>query len=112
MEIREETRGGIVILHPAGRIDSATMAAFETRLARTVSAGRVRVVIDMAEVSSVGSAGFRALLQASKQARTAGSRIVLAGLTPAVRKAFDSSGFTGLFAMHADVEAALKALGA
>lgn len=112
MEIREEIRSGVVVLRPVGRIDSGTMAAFETRLARTLAGGRVRVVIDMAEVSAVGSAGLRALLVTSKTAHAGGSRIVLAGLTPAVRKAFDSSGFTGVFAMHADVDAAVKALGA
>ncbi|WP_448189194.1 STAS domain-containing protein [Azospirillum sp. sgz301742] len=111
MEIREETRNGIVVLRPAGRIDSGTATAFEARVAQAVAAGRVRVVIDMAEVVAVGPAGLRSLLMATKRAHAAGSRIVLAGLSPAVRKAFEVSGFTGMFAMHADVDAAVKALG-
>lgn len=110
MEIREDIRDGIVVLHAAGRIDSGTAATFEARLAQAVAGGRVRVVIDMAEVSAVGPAGLRSLLMASKRARTTGSRIALAGVSPAVRKAFEASGFTGLFTMHAGVEAALKAL--
>jgi len=111
MDIREESRNGVVVLRPAGRIDSGTAPLFEKRVAQAVAGGKVRVVIDMAEVSGVGSAGLRSLLMASKTATAGGSRIVLAGLSPAIRKAFDTSGFTGLFAMHADVEAALKALG-
>lgn len=110
MDMREETRNGVVVLHPAGRIDSGTAVAFEKRIAQTVAGGKVRIVIDMGGVSGVGSAGLRSLLMASKRAHAGGSRIVLAGLSPAVRQAFDTSGFTGLFAMHADVEAALKAL--
>ncbi|WP_431855705.1 STAS domain-containing protein [Azospirillum sp.] len=110
MDIQEETRNGVVVLRPAGRIDSGTAAVFEKRVAQAVAAGKVRVVIDMGGVSGVGSAGLRSLLMASKRAHAGGSRIVLAGLSPAVRRDFDTSGFTGLFAMHADVEAALKAL--
>jgi anti-anti-sigma factor len=111
MDIREEIRNGIVVLRPSGRLDSGTATAFETRLVQAVAGARVRVVIDMAEVSAVGPAGLRALLMASKRAHAAGSRIVLAGLSPAVRKAFEVAGFTGMFAMHADVDAALTALG-
>lgn len=111
MEIREETLNGVVVLRPAGRIDSGTAAAFERRVAQTVAAGRVRVVIDMGGVSGVGSAGLRSLLMTSRRARAAGSRIVLAGLSPTVRRAFDAGGVTDLFALHADVDGALKALG-
>jgi len=110
MDIREETRNGIVVLRPSGTLDSGTAAAFEKRVVQTVAGGRVRVVIDMAGVGGVGSAGLRSLLMASRRAQAAGSRIVLAGLPPAVRRTFESSGFTDLFALHADVEAALKAL--
>ncbi|HYG89762.1 MAG TPA: STAS domain-containing protein [Azospirillum sp.] len=110
MQIREETRNGILVLIPRGRIDSGTSAAFEARLAQAVSGGKATVVIDLAEVTAVGSVGLRSLLVATKAARAAGSRIVLAGLPESVRQAFVVSGFSGLFAVHPNLDAAIRAL--
>ena len=111
MDMREETRNGILVLRPSGTLDSGCAAAFEKRVAQALAGRKARVVIDMAGVGGVGSAGLRSLLIASRRAQSAGSRIVLAGLSPAVRRSFDTCGLTGLFAMHADVDAAVRAMG-
>jgi anti-sigma B factor antagonist len=110
MDIIEETRGGILILRPVGRIDSATAGAFESRIVQAVTAGPGAVVIDMAGLSYISSAGLRALLVAAKRARpagggtagggTAGGRIVLADMPAPIRDVFDMSGFSSLFDIH------------
>lgn len=110
MQIREETRSGILVLTPVGRIDSGTTPAFAARLAQAVSGGANAVVIDLGEVTGMGSVGLRSLLTATKAAHTAGRRIVLAGLPDSVRQAFLASGFGGLFPAYANLDAALRAL--
>jgi len=112
MEIRQETRNSVLVLTPTGRIDSGTAAAFEARLSQAVAGGKAKVVIDMSELGHVGSTGLRALLLSAKKARTAGSRIVLAGLPSIVRPVFAASGFADLFAIHPDVDTAVGALDA
>ncbi|HEY0835207.1 MAG TPA: STAS domain-containing protein [Azospirillum sp.] len=111
MDISEETRNGILVLKPAGRVDSGTAGAFEARLVQAVSNGAASVVVDMAQLAYISSAGLRALLVAAKRARPAGSRIVLAAMSPAIREVFDMSGFTSLFEIHANADDAVSALG-
>ncbi|MGQ9369069.1 STAS domain-containing protein [Azospirillum sp. ST 5-10] len=110
MDIQEETRNGILVLKPAGRVDSGTAGAFEGRLVQAVAGGQASVVVDMAQLAYISSAGLRALLVAAKKARPAGSRIVLAAMAPSIREVFDMSGFTSLFEIHANADAAVQAL--
>ncbi|WP_029009199.1 STAS domain-containing protein [Azospirillum halopraeferens] len=110
MDINEETRNGILVLKPAGRVDSGTAGAFETRLVQAVNAGQASVVVDMAQLAYISSAGLRALLVAAKRARPAGSRIVLAAMSASIREVFDMSGFTSLFEIHTNADAAIQAL--
>lgn len=111
MDMAEETRNGILVLAPAGRLDSANAAAFEARLVEAVAAGRVGVVVDLARLTVLGPAGLRAFLVAARRARPVGGRILLAGLSPSVRQVFESSGFATLFVIHPTVEEAVKAAG-
>lgn len=111
MEIGEESRNGILVLKPSGRIDSGTAGAFEARLVQAVTPGPSKVVVDMAILSYISSAGLRALLVAAKKAKPAGSRIVLAAMSSNIREVFDMSGFSTLFEIHpndADATAALS----
>lgn len=110
MNITEETRGGILILRPAGRIDSGTAGAFETRLVQVVGGGAASVVVDMVDLTYISSAGLRALLVAAKRAKPAGSRIVLAAMSANIREVFDMSGFSTLFEIHPGADAAVSAL--
>ena len=110
MEITEETRDGICILKPAGHIDSGTAAAFELRLLQAIGADPVRLVVDMGRIASLSPVGLRVLLVATRQARLAGGRIVLAAMPASLRALFNDSGFSGLFEIHATAEDALNSL--
>lgn len=111
MEITEETRSGVTVLKPVGRIDSATSGAFEARLVEAVvGRGKASVVVDMTALTYISSAGLRALLVAAKKAKPAGSRVVLAAMAPTIREVFDMSGFSTLFEIHPGPDAAVSAL--
>lgn len=111
MQIDEETRGGVLILRPTGRIDSATARAFEARLIAAVDPGPAVVVVDCGGLTLLTSAGLRALLKAAKRAKPVRSRILLAAIPAPARPVFDVSGFSSLFETHASTDAALAALG-
>ena len=112
MDITEEQSGGVTVLKPAGRIDSGTAGAFEARLIKALGNGPNRVVVDMAQLAYISSAGLRALLVAAKKARPAGGRIALAAMAPPIREVFDLSGFSSLFEIYPDGPAAVAALAA
>lgn len=110
MEIREENRGKAVVITVSGRIDSNTAAELEAVLPARVEANGATVV-DLAEVAYVSSAGLRVLLKGAKAAKAAGKGLVLSGLSPSVREVFDISGFSSIFALQPDLDAALAAVG-
>lgn len=110
MNIKEETVNGATVLKTEGRIDSGNAAEFEARLVQAVGGGKSRVVVDMAQLNYISSAGLRSLLVAAKKARPAGGRIALSAMAPHIREVFDLSGFSSLFEIHSDAAAAVAAL--
>ncbi|MES2495913.1 MAG: STAS domain-containing protein [Pseudomonadota bacterium] len=109
MDISENSRDGALVISAVGRIDSTTAGALEA-----VLPGRVRdnavVVADLSGVPYVSSAGLRVLLIGAKAAKAAGHKLIITGVAPAVREVFDISGFTKIFTIAADVDAAIASI--
>ena len=102
-----------VVLSPAGRIDHSSAEAFRGALAphlERCAAGRDQVVLDLAGVDYISSAGLRVLMLAKKQAKAQGGSFAVAGLVPAVREIFEISRFTVVFDIFASVRDALARL--
>lgn len=95
--IEQETAGDIIVIAPAGRIDSATAKTLEAAVLGVVDAGNNRLVVDLSAVDYVSSAGLRVILLAGKKAKAGGGGLVLAGLQPTIRDVFEISGFLRLF---------------
>jgi len=109
MQINEETRGEVLLITPSGRLDSSSAGQLEAVLPARAQATKA-LVLSLADVPYVSSAGLRVLLMGAKAAKANGNRLVLAGLAPSVREVFDISGFTAIFAIEGDVDAALASL--
>lgn len=108
MKIESEQIGGTTVIRAAGRLDGTATAGFEQAVTQAMEAGgNPRVVIDMAGVEYVSSAGLRSLLVAAKRARSEGRSLGIAALTPVVREVFEISGFATIIPTHARVEDAL-----
>jgi anti-sigma B factor antagonist len=109
MQISEQSRGGALVIQASGRLDSSSAGALEAVLPARIHAND-KVVLDLAEVAYVSSAGLRVLLIGAKAARAGGKKLALAGLSESVAEVFDISGFTALFTIAADVDSALAVL--
>lgn len=109
MDIREETRGDVLLVLAAGRLDSNSAATLEAVVPARAQE-RAKLLLDLAGVPYVSSAGLRVLLMGAKAARAKGHRLVLTGLSPSVREVFDISGFTSIFSIETDVDSGLAAL--
>jgi anti-sigma B factor antagonist len=68
---------GVSVVVAAGEIDLATSEPFEASLARAVDCDRP-VVVDLCDVSFIGSTGLRAVLQARAKLDGAGRPLALA----------------------------------
>lgn len=107
METVLEIRGDIAVLAITGSVDGTTAellaAAFDTELAT----GRTRLVAALSGVDYTSSAGLRVLLSTVRSVREAGGDLRLAGASRHVLKVLDMSGFTGIFKIFPDTDAAV-----
>lgn len=97
LTIQHVTEGGVDVLAPAGRVDSATAKSLETEALALLDTGPARLVMDFSQVDYISSAGLRVVLLSGKKAKGAGGTLVLCGLGPAIRDVFEISGFLRLF---------------
>lgn len=107
MIVHHESRGPMQVFRPVGRLDNVTSADLEALLIEKLDGGCTHVVLDLADLDYVSSAGLRVILMAGKRLRTIGGRLVLARLRDSVRDLFEMSGFLSLFPIAESVEQAL-----
>ena len=105
LEIRDEPVGEIRVLSLVGRLDTDTAADLELAVQDLIDAGAKDFLVDLSGVGYVSSAGLRVLLMLGKSIDGKGS-LRLCGLNPTVRQVFDVAGFTQLFAISANRDAA------
>jgi anti-anti-sigma factor len=100
MEIAEERSAGALVVAPAGRVDSVSSGELERHLLSRLDAGEKRLVIDLAGVDYISSAGLRVLLMAAKRLKPPAGMLVLCGMGPSVRTVLELAGFLPLFAVE------------
>ena len=110
-EVETRAEDGATIVAVAGSVDAVTSPRLSEALQAAVTGGGQRVVVDLAGVTYISSAGLRAILSGVKAARTAGGDLVVAAAQPRVRNVFELAGLTTIVAFHDEVAAAVAGLG-
>ena len=105
MEIGKSRIGGFLVLRPVGRLDNATSAEFQPVLLRAVTAGDADVIIDLAGVDYISSAGLRTLMTASKM-KPRGRRLAVTGIRGIVQEVFTISRFHHVIAVFDSIDEA------
>jgi anti-sigma B factor antagonist len=112
MAFGETTVGGAALVKADGRIDMSNADAFKDSLISAVSTAKSAVIVDMAGVDYISSAGLRSLMIAFRSAKAAGKAFGVAALTPLVLEIFTISRFNLVFPLYGGVREALYAVGA
>jgi len=107
MNITERVENGIAVFVLEGRIDTEGAVDMDLALQATVSAGQHKMVLDMAEVRYIGSAGLRTLAGVLTRNREANGDLKLATLNPKVMRVFQIIGFDKFFSIYDTLEAAI-----
>jgi len=110
MRIDEERAERALVIAPLGRLDSVSSGELERFVVTRIDAGQRRLVLDLAGVEYVSSAGLRVLLMAAKRLKEPPAALVLCGLGPAVKGVLELAGFLPLFAIEAARPQALARL--
>ncbi|HEY4691650.1 MAG TPA: STAS domain-containing protein [Anaerolineae bacterium] len=103
---RELKRVNVVSV--SGRVDSAAAPDLEKSLQSLIESRRNQIVVELADVDYMSSAGLRALVSALKAAKKGGGDLVIARPSSRVREVIDLAGLTSVFTMHDDT---LEAVG-
>ena len=109
---RESVRPDLTVLQVDGRLGSASSGALIEAIVRAIEAGDRQLVVDLANVDYISSAGLLALDAAAGRTHVAGGTLILCGLTEPVRLAFDLSGLLPHFSVETTRAVAIAKLSA
>lgn len=107
MDIRQTTEEGAVVLEILGRLDGGTSDLLAARLAAVLAERPATLVLDLAGLDYLSSAGLRVLMVAAKQVRSLQSTLALCALKTNVRELFEISGLTQVFAIYPERRSAV-----
>ena len=110
MEITEQKSAGVVTLRLSGRLDTTTARAFEDKILGRIESGERHVVIDLAQLDYISSAGLRVIVLAGKRLSATNGKLVLCSLKDRVREVFDIAGFSAIFTIYGSHDDATRRL--
>jgi anti-sigma B factor antagonist len=86
--VRQKALGAYVAAL-SGSLDSRTCLMLEERLAPILAESPQLLVLDMAELNYLSSAGIRVILKTQKALKAVSGRLVFMNLQPQIKKVFD-----------------------
>ena len=108
MQIEAENVGDDVsVVGLKGKLDTATVASVEKELLGLINGGTRLLVLDLAALDYISSAGLRVLLVAAKALRAHQGRLVVCAVKRYVKEVLDMSGFSSVFPICESREEAL-----
>ena len=108
MEITTKQYKHCDVVTVAGRIDSSTAPQLSEALEAIINEGRYKIVLDMAPLEYMSSAGFRALISAQRNCKHFNrGEVVLANVPENINNALELVGFTTLFKIFKDLTSAV-----
>ena len=108
MEITAKQFKHCDLLTVKGKVDSFTAPDLTKAIEKLNDSGRYKIVLDMANLEYMSSAGFRALLMAQRNCKRYNrGEVVLASVPKKIMDALDLTGFTPLFKIFDDITPAV-----
>jgi anti-sigma B factor antagonist len=102
----------VSILRVSGYVDTTTSPDLERRLQALLKERRFHIVVDLASVEYISSAGWGIFISEIREIRENGGDLKLAGMIADVREVFDLLEFENILKAYADSEQAIASFGA
>ena len=119
LQITEKRDGKIRIVYLSGKVDSSSADALTASLTRSAAIGGVtagsdgaeieKVIVDIAQLIYITSAGFRSLLIAHREYTARDCEFALSGVRGDFVTLFNMSGFGRIFRIFDRIEDAIAA---
>jgi anti-anti-sigma factor len=108
MNLQVSTFENYTLVSVEGRVDTTNAHELEKSILDLVDGGCSRIFLDCSGLYYISSSGLRVLLIVQKKMAASNGQLRLSHLQPGIREIFDISGFSTIFSLYADNEAALK----
>ena len=109
MDIHTRRVKDVLVADLAGRLDSRTSGPAATELNRIAQADDRKVLLNVAGLEYVSSAGLRAILVAAKLLQVHGGTLKICHANPTVKQVMEVSGMSSLLHLHPTEADALEA---
>ncbi|WP_420645204.1 STAS domain-containing protein [Candidatus Leptofilum sp.] len=107
MNFSVESMKRVELVTVSGRIDSSNAAEFEGGLKQLTGTGRSNLVLNLAGVTYMSSAGLRTLVSTLKECKRGGGDVRLAAPSERVSEVLSLAGLDSLFKVFEDDTAAV-----
>jgi anti-sigma B factor antagonist len=109
LTIVEKEVGGVTVLQLSGRVTLGEESnQLRTKLKEMLTTGKTRLVLDLAEVSYIDSAGLGTLVSGFTSAQNQGASLKLANLTKRFHEQLSITKLVTVFDVYPTVEDAIK----
>ena len=105
MEVLESQVGNNWVVRIVGRVDSSVAKQLEQKVHDLIARDN-HIIVDLAAMDYVSSAGLRSFLILAKGARANNQRLALCALRDEIDEIFDLGGIKELFEIYDDVDTA------
>ncbi len=100
MEITKSDQGGVATVAINGRLDAVSAVDAEKEFSSLLEEGKDKMLIDLAGLDYISSAGLRVLLVVAKRIQQTGGKVALSNLADNVKEVFEISGFSSIFKIY------------
>ena len=110
MNLTDETKNGVLVLSPQGRIDTRTSGEFEQAVISHAMGpeGATQVVMNFAGLDYINSTGMRVLLILAKRLAGVKGKLVLCEMKEHILEVFKISGFNQILTITDSESEALE----
>ena len=111
MKTEVKREDGVTVVSVSESVDAMTAADLTKTISDQISEGRANLIVDLAGVEFMSSAGLRTLLGAVKESRAAGGDLRIVSSNPGVDKVLKMSGFHNIAKVYTSAADALASFG-
>ena len=106
MEIDAKKEGQAVIIALTGRMDAVSAPQFDKTVDDFIEQGEAKILIDFKTLEYISSAGLQSILALAKRLELINGAVLLSDLNGAVKEVFEISGFSSIFPIFDNLDAA------
>jgi anti-anti-sigma factor len=108
MNVQVASSADYTLISVEGRIDTTNAGEFEQSIMGVIEGGSTKIILDCSGLNYISSSGLRVFLVVQKKMMAIKGQFRLCNLQPGIKEIFDISGFSSIFSVFPDQEAAMK----